>query len=88
MLMPLEKFASFWFITLILFLSTGNTIAQKTDHASGELIVMLNQGMVVHELITQFAEFNNQVTGLTVLQQLSARLNIWLLHFDATSVNE
>lgn len=60
----------------------------KTDHAAGELIVMLNQEMDVHELITQFTEFNNQVTGLTVLQQLSARLNIWLLHFDATSVNE
>jgi serine protease len=88
MLMPLKKFASICLVSLVLFLSPANTIAQKSDHAAGDLIVMLHQGADVHELISQFAEFNNQVSGLTVIQQLSKRLNIWLLHFDASSVNE
>ncbi len=88
MLLPLKNLVSFCFATLILLFLSATSNAQKPDHATGDVIVMLKKGMEVHELTTQFAEFNNQETGLTAIQQLSARLNIWLLRFNADAVNE
>lgn len=75
-------------ITIIFFISYQDIFAQETNHTPGDLIVMVKKENDVKELIADFTVFNDLPTGLTIKQQLSKRLNIWLLHFDTATIDE
>ncbi|MEO6441775.1 MAG: S8/S53 family peptidase [Chitinophagales bacterium] len=85
--MPLKKHFLL-LITVIFFISYQDTFAQETNHTPGDLIVMVKKENDVKELIADFTVFNDLPTGLTIKQQLSKRLNIFLLHFDGAIIDE
>lgn len=87
MLLPPKKYFLL-LITILFFISYQESIAQETNHEPGDLIVMVKKGNDVKELIADFTMYNGQSTGLLIKQQLSKRLNIWLLHFNATTIDE
>lgn len=62
--------------------------AQESAHVPGDVIVLLKQGSDVNRLVADCRMIENQSTEFAALQQLSARLNIWLLHFNSTLVDE
>ncbi|MFI5135662.1 MAG: hypothetical protein ACHQD9_07400, partial [Chitinophagales bacterium] len=79
----------FSFFTLITFLLSSEFLfAQKADHVPGDLIVMLKNGSDVTALVNRLSFFNGMKTQLSSEKNLSAPLNIWLLHFDYTSIDE
>jgi hypothetical protein len=73
----------------LVFLSyQEKAVAQKMDHNAGDIIVMMNYGSDVQKLMKDFTVFNNQPTDLAIVGVLSKRLNTWLLHFNASIINE
>lgn len=84
-----RKRFSFISILFVLFFACRQTApAFATNHLPGDLIVMLHKGEDVKTLISSLAVMDQSPTGLVVTQQLSKRLNIWLLHFDQDAVDE
>jgi serine protease len=73
-------------ISLIHFSETS--FGQSAGHEAGDLIVMLHRGDDVQSLISDFTVFDNKKTDLIAVRKLSDRLNIWLLHFNASAVDE
>lgn len=83
-----EKKRLLLIIATLFFTYQEKLFAQETDHIPGDLIVMLHHESDVNELIAGFRIFENQPTDLVISQQLSKRLNIWLLHFNDAIVDE
>jgi hypothetical protein len=87
--MPMQ-FLSFFFSAAVL-LQLGFTpaaVGQRSDHVPGELLIMLSGGTDVNKFLSQYATLDGDVTRLAVERNLSRRMNIWQLRFDAASVNE
>lgn len=76
------------FFIPFLFLKNEIAIAQRSDHVTGDILVMLKKGSDVNDLAKTFSVLNGKETGLKAEQNLSQRLNIWQLHFDFSSVDE
>jgi len=72
----------------VFLLSCEILFAQKTDHVPGDLIVMLKKGSDVNALLNHLSYFDGKKTQLSAAGNLSAPLNIWLLHFDNTLIDE
>lgn len=88
MLLTFEKKALLLITTILLNACQEKLSAQETAHIPGDIIVMLKPGSDVNGLITDFKLFNNQPSGLVISQQLSRRLNTWLLHFNNNMIDE
>lgn len=88
MLLSLQKKALLLITAILLNACLEKLSAQETAHIPGDIIVMLKQGSDVNSLITDFKLFNNQPSGLVISQQLSRRMNTWLLHFNNNMADE
>lgn len=85
---PIKKILCFVLASALLISYQEKASAQKPDHVAGDVMVMMKHGMDVTDLARDFTMFDNVSSGIAIVQQLSKRLNIWLIHFDATAVDE
>lgn len=74
------------FIALCFLVTT--TFAQKLDHVLGEVLVRLHPEADVHTLVDEYTFFKGYPTALTAKEQVSKHMDIWLLSFDHTKVDE
>ena len=59
----------------------------ETPFVEGELLVKLSNNSRIDGLLVDFRNVSGVETGLTVVKQLSSRMAIWHLSFDADVVN-
>ena len=78
----------FKFSCLLLLLSFASLYAQNRNHVGGDLIVQLKPKAQIQTTIAHFSRLNGQSAKLRAVEELSAPLRIWLLHFDDQSANE
>ncbi len=62
--------------------------AQQPSHVPGQLLVGLSEGTTGHSLERSLSAINGQSTDLKALKQVSKYMNIWLLEFDETTIDE
>lgn len=73
---------------VVILLFTQIVTAQKQDHVPGDVIVMLKKNADPSEVMRQFTSFEGQSTHMLVQRELSRRMNIWLLHYDNSAIDE
>ena len=80
----------FFIIVIVTLLSFGtlHIQAQRLHHVQGDVIVQLNPGKDVRDLINTHQRYRGGSTDLKLVQLLSKPLNIWLLHFDWTIIHD
>lgn len=71
-----------------LLLRNVNISAQDRDHVPGDILVMIQKGADINNVLKSSSFLNGAATGISAEQNLSQRLNIWQLHFNFYSVNE
>lgn len=74
--------------SLALIFSLSNSYSQQVDHVLGEVIVQLQYGRDIQDLIPQLSHLNGKKTDVQVKKELSPPLRIWLLEFDFAQINE
>lgn len=62
--------------------------AQQPNHVPGQLLVSLSEGASGHSLERSFESIDGQPTDLKALKRVSKFMNIWLLEFDNTKIDE
>jgi len=62
--------------------------AQQLDHVLGELLVQVDEQANLDELVKNSASFHGKSTQLAISKEVSKQLNIWLLQFDFTCIQE
>ncbi len=63
-------------------------LAQSLDHVQGDILVQMKYGHEVRPMLQQLQSFQGRPTKLEVVENLSAPLRIWQLHFDWTTIEE
>jgi subtilisin family serine protease len=78
------------FIVLFLFFILGSSSlsAQSLDHVLGDILVRPVAGEKIESIISEYTRFEGTPTRLSIVEQVSKPLNIWLLHFDYTVIHE
>ncbi len=75
-------------INCFLLIFTIPVLGQQNGHIPGDLLVQLAPGLEADQWIERWSRLQGVDTRLVVKEQLSLNLNIWLLHFDPTQVDE
>lgn len=78
-------------ILLALVLFTGLTLAlcaQKAEHVPGQVLVSLQEGISGYNLERTMTHLDGKSTGLRAAEFVSPYMNIWLLGFDETQIDE
>lgn len=78
---------AYFLITLFLVFSLTSS-AQQANHVPGQLLVSLSDGTTGQNLERSISTLNGQPTDLKALKQVSKYMNIWLLEFNETSIDE
>ncbi len=65
-----------------------NLSAQKLDHVQGEILVQIKPDSDIFLISKKLQRLDNQYTRSFVQKEVSAPLNIWLLNFDFTRIDE
>jgi len=76
------------FCLLAILISVSSAFAQNSDHVAGEAIVQLFRGNSIERAIEKIAVNHPENIALTKVKTLSRRLNIHLVAFDPTAINE
>jgi len=78
------------FTLLFLFFSlfAFNIEAQQLTHVQGDLLVKISKNASISALERQLGTFQGQRTNLKVVKNVSKPFDIYLLHFDYTTINE
>lgn len=77
------------YLTLILFLGLSSLLfAQKAEHVPGQVLVSLQEGFSGDNLVRSMPRVNGKATGLRTAEFVSPYMNIWLLEFDETQIDE
>ncbi len=72
----------------LLLITFATTYAQKAPHVPGDLLIQLKSGQNIRETVANLSKQLSIGAEITIVEELSKPLRIWLLHFDPTSVNE
>jgi len=78
----------YFLISALLFSATSFIIAQESNIVAGNLLVMVNSDAEANQLTRELSSINGISTNLKVERTLSQSMHIYLMTFDATSVNE
>jgi subtilase family protein/GEVED domain-containing protein/type IX secretion system substrate protein len=73
---------------ILLFCLINSISAQRLDHVQGDILIRPAIGVEIETIVSQFQYFQRESTQLKAVEQISKPLNIWLLHFDHTTINE
>lgn len=63
-------------------------LTQKLDHAPGHLLVRLSEDITSEKWAARWQTISGKATGLSMAEQLSPSMNIWLVTFDPAAVDE
>ncbi len=72
----------------LLFAAPSTVLAQGPDHVAGDILVMLAPDASAHSLVGELTRVEGVATDLRVVQQVSAPMRAWLLHFDHQAIPE
>lgn len=64
------------------------SLKAQMGHVPGDLMVQLEKGAGMETLVKRLGQYNGAATGIEVVKLLSPPLDIWLLHFDPSAVEE
>jgi hypothetical protein len=81
------KMARFSLI-LVLFILTNSLWSQKINHNQGEILVQIKPNIDIFVVAQNWYFFQKNNTRLAVKQAVSKPLDIWLLEFDFTKIEE
>ncbi|MGB1031352.1 MAG: S8 family serine peptidase, partial [Flavobacteriales bacterium] len=77
------------FLTLAALLFSIAMGAQSTmPHQLGELIIQIKNPILIDQLVDELSQVNGNPTGLTIIKELSAPMQLWHLKFDADLIDE
>ncbi|MFK7937320.1 MAG: hypothetical protein AB8G22_27650, partial [Saprospiraceae bacterium] len=62
--------------------------AQKLDHVLGEVMVRMQADADIETLVSKHQLFAGELTQLVIKEEVSKHMDIWLLKFDFTKVDE
>ncbi len=62
--------------------------AQKLSYVQGDVMIQVPSDTDVHKLSRELQYFDGNFTKLRVIKRISEHVNIWLLHFDFTRIDE
>lgn len=62
--------------------------SQKLDHVLGDVLIKIYPDADVYSLEKNLEFFNGQATDFKVIREVSKPVNIWLFHFDFTTIDE
>ena len=77
-------------LTLVLFavfLSTTLS-AQQLYYVLGDVLVKIPENVSIQNVVNDLQTYQGKSTKLEILKEASSELNIWLLHFDHTTIHE
>ncbi len=78
----------FFLLSLVLFLCVSLSYSQTAEHVPGQILVSLQESASGQTLEKDFAVVNNTPTRLIAVRQVSPYMNIWLLAFDDSAMDE
>lgn len=79
------RFATLCFAVAILT-SPYRLLAQQPDHIPGDILVMLTPGGSAEAVARSLATVDGVPTNLRVVEEVSAPMRAWLLHYEAPAV--
>lgn len=77
------------FVGIILFIFISMTLtAQKLDHVQGEVLIVLEDGVDMEQLLPEFGTFENKRTQAVSRKMKTAPMAMWKLRFDHNLTHE
>lgn len=64
------------------------SFAQHLDHVQGDILLQLKPSQNLRETVVKMSNLYNVPLDVRIVEELSAPLRIWLIHFDPTKINE
>jgi serine protease len=80
----IRLFAGLFFAVLL----SLNLSAQKLDHVQGELLIVLEDGVDIQQLLPEFGHFENKRTKAITTKLKTAPIPLWKLRFDHNQTHE
>ncbi len=77
-----------YLILLISLIFSQSISAQILDHKLGELLVKVDSPKKIQSLVHKYSRFQRSSTNITVEKSLVSPMNIYLLKFDFTRIDE
>ncbi|MBK6831076.1 MAG: S8 family serine peptidase [Flavobacteriales bacterium] len=69
-------------------LITLGAFAQEPAYVEGDILVMLREGTTPEVVVRDLQEVEGTRTGLRTVKEVSAPMRVWLLHFDARTIEQ
>ena len=73
---------------LLTFLLSNSLSAQTLNRVQGDVLIRLSPEANVRDLGSQLREFQGHPTHIEIVDKVSKVMNVWLLHYDFTTINE
>ncbi len=76
------------FTCCLTVLAIAFSFAQRLDHVQGDILVQLKPGQNIRQTVSNLAKQHEVDIDLKIVEEVSAPLRVWLLHFDHAKINE
>ncbi len=73
-------------LSILCLLLVLNAVSQEPAYVEGDILVMLREGIAPEAVVRDLREVDGTRTGLIMVQEVSAPMRAWLLHFDAQTI--